>query len=111
MDNSWAGGEPRVELAGCTLEVADARTGSDRQMLVYALWRVKGERARLLILDLLDDPDVSRHAIYSLRRAFGNDEAERRLEPLRNHPNEHVRGVVGDALKGIQRARVEHLPE
>jgi hypothetical protein len=32
-----------VELA------ADARTGTDRQMLVDGLWRVKGERARSLI--------------------------------------------------------------
>jgi HEAT repeat protein len=92
-----------VELA------ADSCTGSDRQMLVDALWRVKSERARSLILELLDDPDVSRHAIYALRRAFGNDEAKRRLEPLRDHPNENVRGAVVDALRRIERTRRSRL--
>jgi HEAT repeat protein len=93
-----------VELA------ADTRTGSDRQMLVYALWRVKSERARSLIIRLLDDPDVSRHAMYSLRRAFGNDEAKRRLEPFRDHPNEDIRLAAADALKGIERSRRSPQP-
>jgi HEAT repeat protein len=88
-----------VELA------ADERAGPERQMLVYALWRVKSERARALILELLADPDVSVHAIYSLRRAFGNDEAKRRLEPLRHHPDNDVRQAVTDALRRIERAR------
>ena len=87
-----------VELA------ADSRTGTDRQMLVFALWRVKNEQARSLILELIDDPDVSRHAIYSLRRACGNDEARRRLEPLRDHPDDRVRGAVQDALERIERS-------
>jgi HEAT repeat protein len=93
-----------VELA------ADTRTGSDRQMLVYALWRVKSDRARSLIIRLLDEPHVSRHAMYSLRRAFGNDEAKRRLEPLRDHPNDDIRLAAADALKGIERSRRSPRP-
>jgi hypothetical protein len=88
-----------VELA------ADRRTGTDRQMLVYALWRVKTERARSLIFELIVDPSVSRHAISSLRRACGNDVARQRLEALREHPDERVREMVQDALKRIERVR------
>ena len=83
----------------------DKSAGAERQMLVYALWRVKSPRARSLILELLDDPTVCTHAMYSLRRVFGNDEAERRLEPLREHPDEHVRAAAREALKRISRAR------
>jgi hypothetical protein len=74
-------------------------------MLVYALWRVRSERARALIVELLDDPAVGKHAMHSLRRAFGNDEAERRLEPLRAHPNEHIGAAARAALKGIATSR------
>jgi HEAT repeat protein len=87
-----------VELA------ADRSGGRGRQMLVYALWRSNTDRARDVILDLLDDPDVCRHAMYSLRRAFGNPEARRRIEPLLEHPNERVRESARHALKRIDRA-------
>jgi HEAT repeat protein len=88
-----------VELA------ADDRAGVERQMLVYALWRVKTERARAVILGLLQDPAVCKHAMYSLRRAFGNDEAASRLEPLREHPDNQVRAAACDALRRIARSR------
>lgn len=88
-----------VELA------ADDLAGVERQMLVYALWRVKSERARGVILELLQDPAVCKHAMYSLRRSFGNDEAARRLEPLREHPDDQVRAAARDALRRIARSR------
>jgi hypothetical protein len=88
-----------IELA------ADGAAGVERQMLVYALWRVKSARAHVLILELLVDPAVCTHAMYSLRRAFGNDEAEWRLEPLQEHPDEHVRAAAREALKRIRRSR------
>jgi hypothetical protein len=88
-----------VELA------ADQSGGTERQMLVYALWRVNSDRARALIVELLDDPTVCKHAIYSLRRAFGNDEAERRLEPRRDHADERVRAATREALKRIEKSR------
>jgi hypothetical protein len=43
--------------------------------------------------------------MYSLRRAFGNDEAKRRLVPLRDHPNEDIGLTAADALKRIERSR------
>ena len=85
----------------------DKSAGVERQMLVYALWRAKSPRAHALILELLDDPTVCKHAMYSLRRAFGNAEAKRRLEPLREHPDEHVRAAAREALKRITRARAQ----
>jgi hypothetical protein len=54
---------------------ADASAGDERQMLVYALWRIKTDEARSLIRDLVRDPSVAKHAMYSARRAFGNEEA------------------------------------
>jgi HEAT repeat protein len=87
-----------VELAG------DRSSGSARQMLVDALWRVKTDRARALILELKDDPDVCRHAMSALRRAFGNEEARPTIEPLLDHPHETVRMVARDTLKRIDKA-------
>jgi HEAT repeat protein len=74
-----------VELA------ADQGAGDERQMLVDALWRVKTDRARSVILRSLTDPDVARHAVSALRRAFGNEEAYRQLERLKDDSNEDVR--------------------
>jgi HEAT repeat protein len=88
-----------VELA------ADRHGGRGRQMLVYALWRVKTDRAREVILDLLDDPDVAGHAMVSLRRAAGNEEARRRIESLQSHPDARVRELAEHELRKIHRAR------
>ena len=53
----------------------------------------------------LADPDVVRHAITALRRAFGNEEAACQLERLKDDPNEDVRAAVRDGLKRIRRRR------
>jgi HEAT repeat protein len=82
---------------------ADASAGYERQMLVYALWRIKTDEARSLIRDLLRDPSVAKHAIYSARRAFGNEEARALIEPLVDDPE--VGGDAAHALKRIDRAR------
>ena len=73
-------------------------------MLVDALWRVPTDRSREVIVQLLDDPEVAPHAMFSLRRAFGNREARRRLEPLVDHPSERVCAAARDALERIDRA-------
>jgi HEAT repeat protein len=83
---------------------ADRGGGRGRQMLVYALWRVPSDRSREVILQLLDDPEVAPHAMFSLRRAFGNHEARRRLEPLTDHPSERVCAAARDALQRIDRS-------
>jgi HEAT repeat protein len=60
-------------------------------------------RARELILELVRDPDVCVHAMHSLRRAFGNEEARRRVEPLLEDENDRVHAVARDTLKKIDR--------
>jgi hypothetical protein len=82
---------------------ADATAGSERQMLVDSLWRIKTDEARSLIRDLLRDSSVARHAMYSARRAFGNEEARAMIAPLGDDPE--VGGAASDALKRIDRAR------
>lgn len=82
---------------------ADTDAGSERQMLVYALWRIKTDEAQSLIRDLVRDPSVAKHAMYSARRAFGNDEARALIEPLVTDPE--VGGDAEHALKRIERAR------
>jgi hypothetical protein len=82
---------------------ADESAGSERQMLVYALWRIKSDEARSLIRDLLRDPSVAKHAMYSARRAFGNEGSRRLIEPLEDDPG--VGGDARNALKRIDRAR------
>ncbi|HZC31593.1 MAG TPA: hypothetical protein VE261_08740 [Gaiellaceae bacterium] len=82
---------------------ADRSAGRTRQMLVYSLWRIKTPRARELIRELLGDPAVCGHAMYSARRAFGNDEAKRLIEPLAGHADETVRGHAVETLKRIAR--------
>jgi HEAT repeat protein len=95
---------PAAELDEIVELAADPCGGTGRQMLVYALWRVKTDRARSLILELLRDPDVCVHAMHSLRRAFGNEEARRRIEPLLEDENERVRDVARHTLTKIDRA-------
>jgi hypothetical protein len=40
-------------------------------MLVYALWRVKTDRARELVRELLQDPAVARQARHAARLGGG----------------------------------------
>lgn len=82
---------------------ADASAGYERQMLVYALWRIKTDEARSLIRNLVRDPSVAKHAMYSARRAFRNEEARRLIEPLADDPD--VGGDALHALKRIERSR------
>jgi HEAT repeat protein len=82
-----------------------AATGdSGRQMLVYMLWRIKTDRSREVILGGIADPDVCIHAMYSLRRLVGNEDARRLIEPLLGHGSEDVRDVAARTLKKIDKA-------
>jgi HEAT repeat protein len=95
---------PSTDLPEIVELAADRNGGRGRQMLVYALWRVPSDRSREVILELLDDPEVAPHAMFSLRRAFGNHEARRRLEPLVGHPSERVSSAARDAVQRIDRS-------
>jgi HEAT repeat protein len=87
-------------------EVVELASSGDsgRQMLVYMLWRIKTDRSREVILEGIADSDVCIHAMYSLRRLLGNEEARRRIEPLLDHESERVREIAADTLKKIDKA-------
>lgn len=83
---------------------ADRQLGTSRQMLVYALWRVKDDRARNVVEGALEDEDVCLHAISSLRRMLGRPGARVRVEALASSRNERVATVARRELRKLRRA-------
>ena len=78
--------------------------GLGAQMLFYALWRIKTDASREVVLQGISDPDVCNHAMYALRRLDGNEEARRRIEPLLEHESEDVRRIAAKTLRRIDKA-------
>ena len=68
----------------------DRSFGKSRQMIVVGFGRFKGERTVRLLLDLLDDDDVSAHALTALRKLKPSG-ISAYIEPLLNHPQTMVR--------------------
>jgi hypothetical protein len=95
---------PPAELEQIVDLAADRTAGTGRQMLVDALWRVKSDRARQLMVKLSEDPDVCLHAMSALRRAFGNEKARPLIAPLVEHEDERVRDFAAHTLKKIDKA-------
>jgi HEAT repeat protein len=104
----WALGDSiaRVATPAEYDEIVELASSGDsgRQMLVYMLWRIKTDRSREVILDGIGDPGVCLHAMYSLRRLVGNEEARRHIEPLLAHESERVRATAARTLKKIDKA-------
>jgi HEAT repeats len=82
----------------------DRRHGIGRAPLVGMLWRVKTAQADDLLVEALSDPDVARVAMSALRRRIGNAPARPLIEPLINHPHEHVRQAAADYLRRIDKS-------
>jgi len=80
--------------------------GGARQMVVDSLWRYrKDERVPALLLTLIEDPDVSLHAMSALRRTIGNDAALPHLRRMRDaHPDERVRQQATRQVKRAEKA-------
>lgn len=58
--------------------VTDRNYGKSRQMIVHSLWRFRrDERTVVVLLRLIEDPDISLHAMSALRRSEGNEAALR----------------------------------
>jgi len=89
---------------------ADQRHGIGRAPLVEMLWRVKTPEADQLLTQYLDDPDVARTAMSALRRRIGNAQARPLIEPLINHPHEHVRQAANDHLRRINKSVTKSQP-
>lgn len=80
-----------VELA------TDRRHGTSREMLTYAIGRSKVPDASRVLLDLLDDPDVSGHAIVALA-TLAPPEGRARIEPFVQDRRAWVRRAATRAL-------------
>jgi hypothetical protein len=89
--------------------VEDRKYSSARQMLVESRWRFcRDPRVGQALERLIEDPDVSLHAMSALRRAIGIDAALPSLRRVRDgHPDEKVRR---QASRAVWRAE-KTLPE
>ncbi len=95
------GGLDRQRYARELLELAlDSVHGTDRQMIVDALSTLKGGHITDALISLLDDDDVSGHAIGALRQRHAK-EAIPVLKTFEGHPNAWKRRSAARAVKAI----------
>jgi hypothetical protein len=84
--------------------VRDPSYGRARQMIAVALGKMKDPRAVDVLLGLLDDEDVTGHAIMALGR-LGAQEARPAIEGCLSHSKPWVRKEAKKALAKIDKAR------
>lgn len=77
--------------------IKDKSNGISRQMFVSALYKVKNRRSEAILLDAVEDPDISAHAIDALGR-IGNVE---NIEVISRFTNSSNKLVKKEALKAI----------
>jgi len=102
----WSIGDALVTTATASnvetlLEIStDRKYGSARQMIVYSLWRFKkDEQIKNALIGLLNDSDVSLHAMSALRRTVGNEEAIEYLNVVRDaSDNQTIRKQAQKAI-------------
>lgn len=82
----------------------DRRHGDARQMVVWALGRLKKTRPIATLLELVDDRQVAPHAINALGRLQA-EEALFRIEPLLNSDDSLIRKEAAKALTKIRNKR------
>lgn len=81
--------------------VEDRSFGKARQMVVLGLGRSKRPEAVPVLIGLLDDEDVSGHAVKALAR-LGVEEARPALERMVNDPRAWVRNEASKALSRLR---------
>ncbi|MGE0819800.1 MAG: hypothetical protein AB7O74_14180 [Candidatus Nanopelagicales bacterium] len=84
----------------------DTRFGTARQMLVLHLSRFKASPEVCAAVErLVDDPDVSLHAMSALRKCLGNEAALPILQAVEaGHPDAKVRKQAAQAIKKATKA-------
>lgn len=92
----------RSVLDGLLAIAQDKRHGNARQMIVVALGRFPEEKVYKALLRLLDDPDVSGHAVIALGR-LGYAPARNNLMPFLDHEKAWVRRKAKAAIAAIDR--------
>jgi len=80
--------------------VQDKENGISRQMFVAALGKVKSEKAENTLISLLDDAEVTPHALEALGR-MKSKKAKEKISMLTNHPKALIRKEAQKALKKI----------
>lgn len=80
--------------------VRDKTNGMSRQMFVAALGKVKAEKAEEVLIQLLDDEEVTTHALEALGR-MKSKKAKDKISMLSNHPKALIRKEAQKALKKI----------
>lgn len=80
--------------------VSDKSNGNSRQMFVYALKAIKSIRVENTLINLLDDSDVTGHAIYALG-ALKSQKAKAKIELFLNNKSAYLRLSAKKALKKI----------
>lgn len=95
-----------MDLAG------DTANGRGRQMIVTRLGRsAKSEVVVGLLIELLDDPDVTLHAMGALRQQLGARQARPFIEQRTHSDSPHVRAAASRQLRRIDRSLTHAGPE
>lgn len=80
--------------------VLDKTNGTSRQMFVAALGKVKLEKAEDVLVNLLDDEEVTPHALEALGR-MKSRKAREKITMLTNHPKALLRKEALKTLKKL----------
>jgi HEAT repeat protein len=80
--------------------IKDKENGMSRQMFVAALGKVKSEKAEDVLIDLLDDEEVTPHALEALGR-MKSKKAIEKIATLTSHSKPLIKKEAQKALKKI----------
>lgn len=82
--------------------ISNKKFGKDRQMLVLLVGKLKTEEAIPILINLLDDYDVTGHAINALSQ-HKREEFRPYFERFLNHENSYYRREAKTALKKLDK--------
>ena len=80
--------------------IKDKENGMSRQMFVAALGKVKSEKAEDVLIELLDDEEVTPHALEALGR-MKSKKAREKITTLTSHSKPLIKKEAQKALKKI----------
>ncbi len=80
--------------------ISNSAYGMDRQMIVLLIGKLKVEKAIPVLINLLDDSDVTGHAINALSQ-YKREEIRPYFERFLNHKNSYYRREAQKAIKKL----------
>ena len=78
--------------------------GTSRQMFVIALGKMKDKKVIPVLLELLNDNDLTGHAIIALSY-FNDNNLISYIEPFKNHKTDWIRKEAEKAIKKIEKIK------